>query len=340
MTVNDDLGYAEIRNIFIERDRRAALDGSSALKMSPAVSRREVSSAERRAGRYERTPETDEFVPSRRKSSPKSKQGKRLTAQSKSAPRRKKSKKHKMAPGRKIAFLLAGTTALGGVGYGAYAALGNRTPVNEAGIVEHFETPEGRISIGDEEYTVGFDDFDVTTPAVDETVYVVGVEHVSDNLIDFLKTKESFEPEAYLCPAGVLTIGWGHTKDVHEGQVITQEEGEEFLRQDLEECENDVLKYAEKYGITFAQGDDVENSDELKIYRQGVFDAIVDFRYNLGPGGFASSDIMEILAEDGLDATIEHLLKFVKARNPDTGEYEVLRGLETRRREEAAMMHE
>ena len=39
--------------------------------------------------------------------------------------------------------------------------------------------------------------------------------------------------DAYLCPAGVWTIGYGHTEGVHPGDYVSRERGEEMLREDL-----------------------------------------------------------------------------------------------------------
>jgi lysozyme len=48
--------------------------------------------------------------------------------------------------------------------------------------------------------------------------------------IDLIKQFEQLGIDAYLCPAGVWTIGWGHTEGVREGQRITEGIAEEFLR--------------------------------------------------------------------------------------------------------------
>ncbi len=45
---------------------------------------------------------------------------------------------------------------------------------------------------------------------------------------------------AYRCPAGILTIGYGHTKGVAAGAGITAEQAEAFLRWDLAEVARDL----------------------------------------------------------------------------------------------------
>ncbi len=51
---------------------------------------------------------------------------------------------------------------------------------------------------------------------------------------DFVAQFEGLSLTAYRCPAGVLTIGYGHTgKDVLEGQRITKDEALDLLASDL-----------------------------------------------------------------------------------------------------------
>ena len=88
---------------------------------------------------------------------------------------------------------------------------------------------------------------------------------ISNNGISLIKQFEGCKLKAYRCPAGVPTIGYGHTKGVKMGQAITQEQAEEYLREDLEKYENNVMKYFNKYK-----------------WNQNEFDALVSFAYNLG----------------------------------------------------------
>ena len=50
---------------------------------------------------------------------------------------------------------------------------------------------------------------------------------------NFVAEQEGFEAMAYKCPAGRWTIGFGHTRNVHEGDVITRREAYELLDRDL-----------------------------------------------------------------------------------------------------------
>ena len=55
--------------------------------------------------------------------------------------------------------------------------------------------------------------------------------------IDLIKRFESLSLDAYLCPAGAWTIGWGHTAGVEPGMRITEQRAEELLSLDIEEVE-------------------------------------------------------------------------------------------------------
>lgn len=93
----------------------------------------------------------------------------------------------------------------------------------------------------------------------------MGTLSASQQCIDLIKRFEGCRLEAYKCPAGVWTIGYGHTSGVKQGQKITQEQAEAFLRTDLARYEDNVNKYYTKY-----------------IWYQHEFDALVSFAYNIG----------------------------------------------------------
>lgn len=88
---------------------------------------------------------------------------------------------------------------------------------------------------------------------------------VSQNGINLIKKYEGCRLTAYKCPAGVWTIGYGHTLGVRSGDVITQDQAEDLLRQDLEKYENTVMVCNDVYHWT-----------------QNEFDALVSFAYNVG----------------------------------------------------------
>lgn len=148
---------------------------------------------------------------------------------------------------------------------------------------------------------------------------------VSDNVIEALKGWETFHPEAYLCPSGKLTVGWGHTKGVYEGQTVTEEEAENLLREDLEDAQSTVTKYAESLDL---------------VLTQGQFDALVSFAYNCGIGGYQDSGITELLAQGDVEGAAAKMNEYIKGKDKDTGEYVVMPGLVTRRALESSWLYE
>ena len=82
--------------------------------------------------------------------------------------------------------------------------------------------------------------------------------------IDLIKKFEGCKLEAYKCPAGVWTIGYGHTANVKKGDRISASQAEVFLRYDLKVFELHV-----------------ENNVKHKL-NQNQFDALVSFTYNCG----------------------------------------------------------
>ena len=55
----------------------------------------------------------------------------------------------------------------------------------------------------------------------------------SEKAYSFIRQFEGLRLTAYSCPAGVWTIGYGHTSGIVSGMSITKEQAEKFLRQDV-----------------------------------------------------------------------------------------------------------
>lgn len=96
----------------------------------------------------------------------------------------------------------------------------------------------------------------------------------SNILITKIKEFEGLSLKSYKDSAGVWTIGYGHTRGVKSGQVITEKQAESLLRGDLLGSE----KYVNGLGLSFSQGQ---------------FDALVDFAYNLGTGSLSRSTLLK-----------------------------------------------
>lgn len=131
--------------------------------------------------------------------------------------------------------------------------------------------------------------------------------------VDIIKKFEGCKLTAYLCPAGVLTIGYGHTREVQEGQVITVELAERLLKDDIGEAEEDIRKVLK---VTL-------NVNQMA--------AIVSFVFNFGLTKFASSTLLRRLNEGRLSEASMEFLKWNKSCG------KVLPGLTKRRQAEKAL---
>lgn len=83
--------------------------------------------------------------------------------------------------------------------------------------------------------------------------------------LNLIKQFEGCRLTAYRCPAGVWTIGYGHTGNVAAGQTITQADADRLLVTDVEKYESKVNQYFDKYK-----------------WNQNEFDALVSFAFNVG----------------------------------------------------------
>ena len=65
---------------------------------------------------------------------------------------------------------------------------------------------------------------------------------ISKNGLDLIKHFESLQLKAYKCSANVWTIGYGHTKNVKEGDRICEDQANCFLMQDLYSVERAIIR--------------------------------------------------------------------------------------------------
>ena len=91
--------------------------------------------------------------------------------------------------------------------------------------------------------------------------------------IPIIKQFEGLKLEAYLCPAGIPTIGYGHTRGVKLGQKISAAQAEVFLDHDYEEAEDAVKRL-----ITVPLNDN-------------QLGALTSFVFNLGEGRLLGSTL-------------------------------------------------
>lgn len=138
--------------------------------------------------------------------------------------------------------------------------------------------------------------------------------NISQAGIDLIKHFESFRAKAYVCPAGVLTAGWGSTgPHIKADTVLTKEEAEFLLRKDLRRFEEAV-------------------SIMVKVpLEQHEFDALASLAFNIGTSAFCTSTLLKKLNKGdkaGTEACFHDWRK---------GGGKVLPGLVRRRKAEAEL---
>ena len=138
--------------------------------------------------------------------------------------------------------------------------------------------------------------------------------------IELIKLYEGCRLTAYKCPAGVWTIGIGHTGTVNgvkisAGMKITEAKAEELLRSDLQRFESAVNALILPYC-------------PLNPYQ---FDALVSICFNIGITAFSRSTLVKLLTQKRYAEAAEQFLRWNK------GGGKVLPGLVKRRNAERAL---
>ena len=124
---------------------------------------------------------------------------------------------------------------------------------------------------------------------------------------ELIKQFEGLRLKAYLCPAGIWTIGYGHTSGVSPNSFITIQEADEYLHRDVATIEMQLNKL------------------NLSL-RQCQWDAIVSFVFNVGIGNFKSSTLLAKIRINPDDNSImDEFLRWVYANG------KVMKGLQKRR---------
>jgi len=140
---------------------------------------------------------------------------------------------------------------------------------------------------------------------------------INDAGLEIIKSCEGCKLTAYPDPgtgADPWTIGFGHTgPDVKEGQTITQEQADDFLRQDLSETE--------KY---------VNNAIKVPL-NENEFSALVSLVYNIGIGNFEKSLLLRCINTHHRDDAAKQFLVWSKSKGT------VVPGLLSRREKEQSL---
>lgn len=126
-----------------------------------------------------------------------------------------------------------------------------------------------------------------------------------------IRSFEGLRLVAYKCPAGVWTIGYGHTSGVVPGMSITGSRAEKLLAQDV------------------AIAESIVNTERIYGLRQCQFDALVSFVFNVGGANFRKSTLLaKVKVKPNDNSIMDEFLRWVY------GGGAVLPGLQKRRLKE------
>lgn len=133
---------------------------------------------------------------------------------------------------------------------------------------------------------------------------------INEDAIELIKKFEGCKLQAYLCPANVWTIGYGHTKGVKKGDKIDQSQADVMLKYDLEVFEKAVDKMLVVH---------------LNENQRG---ALVSFAYNSGTTALRNSTLLQHVNVKDFPHAANEFLKWNHAGG------KVLAGLTARRKAE------
>lgn len=126
---------------------------------------------------------------------------------------------------------------------------------------------------------------------------------------------EGFRATAYKCPSGVWTIGYGHTKGVKKGDMISYQEASKLLMRDIEDVEDKLAS--------------------LGTLTQGQLDSLVSFVFNVGIANFNNSTLKKKVIANRFDKSIgKEFKRWIYSKG------KVLQGLVKRREWEARRYYE
>lgn len=158
----------------------------------------------------------------------------------------------------------------------------------------------------------------IRTPAAPPTPLPINLTDAAISLVKpFLEQKEGDRLKAYQDIGGHWTIGYGHTMGVTPGMVITQEQADALLGQDMMSFANSVLPLL------------------TRLPSVPQYGAMLSLAYNIGLGGFKGSLVLQNHNAGKTAEAAKAFLSWDKAHV--NGELVVVPGLLKRRQDERTM---
>lgn len=137
----------------------------------------------------------------------------------------------------------------------------------------------------------------------------------SEEGLALIRTFEGYSSTPYRCPAGVLTIGYGHVLKGGEAATpsITREAAETWLKEDAQKA---ALLLSRHVAVALTQHQ---------------ADALISFIFNVGGGAFARSTLKKVINRGWHGEVPAQLARWIYAGG------QVQRGLVKRREAEAEL---
>ena len=139
---------------------------------------------------------------------------------------------------------------------------------------------------------------------------------ISKNGIAIIIQFEGFSAEAYFCPAGKKTIGYGHvilSGETFDNDKISLGEAHELLAKDIEWVEEAI-----------------HESVNVEL-TQNQYDALCSFIYNVGANAFEKSTLLRLLNSSDYNSAAGQFNRWIYSNGRK------LAGLASRRQAESAL---
>ena len=141
---------------------------------------------------------------------------------------------------------------------------------------------------------------------------------LSQNGVNFIKSHEALRLKAYQDSKGKWTIGWGHTKGVKPGDVITREQAEQFIRDDFA-------------WVARTLNADLVAGRDKPLVTQNEFDALCSLVFNIGSDAYLDSTVRRKIKQGDKMAAARAFKMWVYS------EHKFIQGLANRRADEVRL---
>jgi lysozyme len=130
--------------------------------------------------------------------------------------------------------------------------------------------------------------------------------------LELIKEYEGLHLTPYLCPAGVWTVGYGHTRSVRAGMRLTPHEAEELLDDDLGIVERAISRLV------------------IVPLNDNQFAALVSFMFNVGIANFERSTLLALLNRGWYEQVPAQLMRWNRVSGEVMGDLSRRRAAEGR----------